>query len=238
MTAILDAAYPPPRFLSGQPWAGYLHSPTVYHQPGKPGVPYWTAAHLSAAMHAGGLLPVYVAPLDGAGYIARSPARDAASAVAQIRALNPDRLLVALDTEQRAYDAAPHRAVTYARDFQRAIHAAGGVTVHYSGRAFLDTLHPYLDAGPRVPWLAWWTTDPTLPASIAAWGPSWAWQYDHDRPIQGTSCDVSRHAHFPLVRPKPPAPAPNPAPAPVPAHTLADTTLAAAFDAWRRTRGV
>lgn len=238
MKQLLDAAFPPPRFLSGQPWAGYLASPTTYHA--------WARSQLAAARDAGGLLPVYVAPLTSAQYSHRNAGRDAASAIGQVHAIpgGVDRLVVCLDTEARAYAASPRGSVDYAAAFTHTVHVAGGVTVHYGPATFLEHLAPHVTIGPSsaLAWLAWYTSSTGWPRSLAPWAHApTAWQYRNNVRAQGTTVDVSRMADtFPLCRhPRPKTAPASPAPStPAPHHDPADIDLAVAFNRWRHAKGL
>lgn len=216
MFRLYDAANPPPRFTDDQPWAGYLHSPTA-------AMP-WPAAKLIAAVDAGGLLPVYLAPLGPNGYRQRRGLADAHSAITQVRALHPAELVVALDTEPQAFQNAPDASITYAAAFTREARREGAAVVHYGIAAFLEQLRPHVDDVRVHPWLAWWTTSNVWPSSLHWPGPR-AWQYAHDEHAAGTTVDISRcDDAFPLCRVKA-VPAPPPAPPPHPSHSPADVEL-------------
>ena len=188
MTLMYYAATPPADFHSGIAWAGYLDSPTAAAP--------WPVDSLKAALTVG-LLPVYVAPLTSDEYIARSAKADAEDAIRQAKALGGEGLTVALDTEERAYEAAALRSVTYARVFALVAHQLGGVCVHYGSEDFLNALRPHTNLG--LAWLAKWTNDTTV-WPLPKWKPPHAWQYAGNVIIDGKQVDISRlDPGFPLM---------------------------------------
>lgn len=222
MRPMYDAATPPATFPDSEVWGGYLQSPSAAAP--------WPDAQLHGAMRAGGLLPIYLAPLSPAGHKARDAKTDAQSAVRQVKDLEPDRIVVALDTEPQAFSSSRRACLSYAVTFNREVHRLGGVCVHYGPPAFLKALGSRARMRrprSRIAWLAWWTSTPTWPKDLARWPHPRAWQYANDQPHAGANTDFSRiDDDFPRCRPHKAA------------AVDADRALAAAMRGWLKTKGL
>lgn len=189
MTIMYDADTPPETFVAGIPWGGYLDSPDAAAP--------WPLEKLKAAL-AVGLLPIWVSPLTSGGFYGSKAIADAQNACAQVRKIGGDSLVVALDTEERAYEAAPSKALMYAVRFGRQVEKEGGIIVFYGSKTFLAALRKLIKTG--LAWLAEYT-EPTKEFPVAGWPKPRGWQYAADQEHAGKKVDLSRiEDGFPLIR--------------------------------------
>lgn len=185
-----DAGSPPEKFAAGEPWAGYLHSVHPFA--------VWPEAALKEAI-ATGLLPIWGGPLDKVSFEGANAAAEAHEAAAQVRALGGNRVVVATDVEERAYEADPEGSVRWSLEFGHALHNEGGLWVAYGNKNYLTAL-----ARPGLKCAPWFAGSP-----VASWPvPGWpegdrGWQYGWDVKHNGKTVDVSTiEAGFPLIHPK------------------------------------
>jgi hypothetical protein len=193
MTVMYDAATPPEVFEPGIPWGGYLASPHPFAE--------WSRAALGKAVNAGGLLPIWGGPLDQVSLRSAKPKDEASEAVRQVRSLDGDRVVVAVDLEERIVAADINGAATYMGLYASQVAAEGGRAVCYGPRTLLDLIRKTHFWQLMDPWVAEWET---LKNGYPS--PGWpigerGWQYAGDAHHNGKLVDISTiEAAFPLVR--------------------------------------